>query len=118
MAKYLNLDDITIDKRFITIGGKEFDVSEMPVNVMLFLNARTVERRMNGSEVLYSDYHEAFVQWIKSIDESITTDWFNSHINGSKLKTIVNQVFVPLLVPSPVEFTEPEAPVKQTPKKE
>jgi len=118
MAKYLNLDDINSEKRLLTVGGKEFDVTEMPIKVMLFLNSRTVERRKENSEVLFSDYFDALHTWFKEQNGDITTAWMEEHIGGSQLKQIIHAVFVPLLNPSPVAFVEKEALTKTAPKKE
>jgi len=112
MAVYLNLDDINEEKRLLKIGGREFDVTEMPVSIMLCLNTRTVDRKKQGSEVLFSDYYDALLSWFKLQDESITSTWLDENINGSKLKQIIHAVFVPLLNPSPVAFTPKEAQVK------
>lgn len=118
MAVYLNFDDIAKEKRILTIGEREFDVTEMPIKVMLFLNTRTVERKKEGSEVLFSDYYEALHTWFKEQNPDITSAWMDEHISGSQLKQIIHAVFIPLLNPSPVAFVEKEALTKHTPKKE
>lgn len=118
MAVYLNLDEVQPEKRILTVGKRDFDVTDMPVSVMFFINKTTVTRQKEGSGVLYSDYYEALYMWFKSQDETITQTWMDEHITGTMVKQIIGAVFVPLLNPSPVAFVEKEATTKNTPRKE
>jgi hypothetical protein len=117
MAVYLNFDEMVSEKRLLMIGEREFDVTDMPVKVMLFLNNRTVERKKENSEVLFTDYYEALYTWFKEQNADVTSAWMDEHISGSQLKQIIHAVFVPLLNPSPVAFVKKEALTKDAPRK-
>jgi len=96
MTLYLDFDELCPEKRIVKIGGKEFDVTDMPAETMMLLNRRTIERKREGLEVLYEDFVEILCEWLKPQDSTITEAWITEHLPGSKIKSMIIAIFNPI----------------------
>ena len=114
MALYADFSQSGLDQRIAKIGDKEFDVSEMPVDVFLFTNRRIADRRKEGLYLLAEDYYDIILLWLKSIDESVTSEWLDGAITCATLQQISNAIITPQLNPPLVQFEEKGSKLKNT----
>ena len=114
MVLYADFSKSGMDQRIAKIGDKEFDVSEMPVDVYLFTNRRVAERRKEGLYLLAEDYYDIVLMWLKAIDETVTTEWLDSAISCAKLQQIAQAVITPQMNPPLVKFEEKGSLLKGT----
>lgn len=99
MALYANFDEGTPNQLLATIGGREWDVTEMPMDAFIFFNRRQAERKREGLQTLMEDYFDALLLWLKSIDDTITAEWLSEHVSGTHLQQIIMNVFLPAMNP-------------------
>ena len=109
MALYANFDDAPPEKKVGVIGKKEWDFTEMPLDVTLFINRRQAERKREGLQMLMEDYFDALLMWIQTQDADVNAEWLTRHLSGSKLQQIVIPVFLMALNPPLVQFAEKTA---------
>lgn len=113
MALYADFSQSGMEQKIAKIGDREFDVTEMPVDVYLFMNRRVSERRKEGLTLLAEDYYDIILQWLKLIDETVTSEWLDSVTSCSKLQQLAISVVNPQMNPPLVKFAE-KARVKGT----
>jgi hypothetical protein len=111
MVLKLDLDDPHTEQKIMTLGGTEFNITEMPISVFLFLNERSAERRVDGKFLMGSDYYDATLMWLQAIkgSDNITTKWLDENLSGNRLQQFVLTVINPLMNPAPLEFVDPAA---------
>lgn len=106
MATYADFSRTATERRYATIGDREFDVTSAPIGVVLFLNKRTAERKRDGLGVLYVDYLEALALWLKAEDPEITTKWIETTLNGDQFQQVILALFSDLNKVPLVQFEE------------
>ena len=109
MTLYANFDEYQPEKLVGTIGGREWDITELPLDVSLFINRRQAERKREGLQMLQEDYFDALLMWLQIQDEDITSEWLTSNITGVKLNQIIIPVFLQALNAPLVKFAEKTA---------
>lgn len=111
MVLKLDLNDPHSEQKLMTLGEYEINVTEMPIDVFLFLNERSAERRAEGKFLMGKDYYDATLMWLQSIKgkDTITTVWLDENLSGNRLQQFVLTVINPLMNPAPLEFTDPAA---------
>ena len=111
MVLKLDLDNPHTEQKVMTLGNTEFNITEMPIDVFLFLNERSSERRAEGKFLMGSDYYDATLMWLQALKgkDTITTAWLDENLSGNRLQQFVLTVINPLMNPAPLEFTDPAA---------
>ena len=115
MATYADFSGMGKDKRYGTIGEFEFDFTNPPLSVILFLNKRTAERKREGLGVLYEDYYEALYMWLKAQNSDITKKWMENNLNSTQFQQVVFAVFLDVTNVPLVKFEEknPKLPMNR-----
>ena len=109
MVLKLDLNDPRTEQKLMTLGEYELNVTEMPINVFLFINERASDRRAEGKYLLGSDYYDATLMWLQALKgkDVITSKWLDENLSGNRLQQFVITVITPLMNPAPLEFTDP-----------
>lgn len=109
MVLKIDFNDPHTEQKIITIGQYDLNVTEMPIDVFLFLNERASIRRVEGKFLLGSDYYDAILMWFQALKgkDVITTTWLDEVLSGNRLQQFVMAVITPLMNPAPLEFTDP-----------
>jgi len=107
-----DFNDSGMEQMIATIGEFDFNMSEMPVNVFLFFNRRTAERRKDGMFLLAEDYADGIKLWLQTLKgaDIITDAWFDETISGPKLQQIALACVNPSMDPPKKIFEDPSKP--------
>ena len=106
MVLYANFDDNIPQKKIAVLGKREWDFTEIPLDVSLFINRRQAERKRENLQMLMEDYFDALLMWLQFQDDTITADWLTKNLTGSKLQQVIVPVFLMALNPPLVKFEE------------
>lgn len=108
MTQTLNLDALNPEKKLVTLGGKTFDVTRMPVAIFAELQKKALAKALN-----IQGYLELISDWFTQIDPSITPEWIKEQLNDAKIiRTVQHNLFDKVLLDPLEEFVSdlPEEP--------
>lgn len=93
MTKRLNLDTMHPEPKLLTLGGKQFDVTRMPLAIFLDIQKRSEEKPLQLPE-----YRQILTTWLQKLDPAVTPDWIESVTDDLQLmiairEQIFNSVF-------------------------
>lgn len=111
MVLKLDLDDPRTEQKLVTLGGIEFNMTEMPIDVFLFLNERNADRSRDGGNLIARDYYDGILMWLQSLKgtDVITSKWLDEVLSGNRLQQFIITVVRPAMLPPPLEFVDPAA---------
>jgi hypothetical protein len=81
MTKRLNLDELVSESKVLTLGGKQFDVTRMPLAIYIMI----IDQAKTDQGITLEFYQKALTTWLQSIDTTITSDWVIEKTNDVRM---------------------------------
>ncbi|HWQ65025.1 MAG TPA: hypothetical protein VN429_11455 [Methanospirillum sp.] len=107
MTKTLNLDALYPERKVLTLCGKTFDVTQMPLSIFLM-----IQKQARNGGITLQWYQEPLTSWLQSVDPSVTPEWVQKATDDTMvMRTIEKDLFDSVLTDPLPDWISDQTPV-------